>query len=126
MDETHFDRLARDLAGSLNRRRAPRGVAGIGVALLAISGTGNATFSKKKKKSKIQKIACRIYTETNYPECIEGSTALCQGKAMWENWDLADCLARYVPCCEFFKNCHGGGEQAAECQYQYVLSIRTA
>jgi len=96
------------------------------VALLAFHGTGEATSARKKKKSKIAKIACRLYTENNYPPCMEGSTALCQDKVMWENWDLADWVARYIPCCEFFKNCHGGGEQAAECRYQYVLSIRTA
>ncbi len=122
MDGIRIDHLARHLANATNRRRFHRELAAAGVALLSSLGAADASRARKKKKSEIKKIACREYTRNHYPACIAGATALCEEKAMWEGWDLADCLHRYVACCEFFKTCDGG-ERAAECQYQYVLSI---
>jgi hypothetical protein len=122
MDEIRFDRLAKNLRHATCRRGALRAMAAAGLALLATRSVIAATGAKKK--SRIKKIACRLYTKENYQPCIDGSTGLCEDKATWEYWDLADCLARYVPCCEHFKNCKTGGELAAECQEQYVISIR--
>ena len=114
-----FDRLARAMSATQDRRRALRLATGVALAGVVGSATVNRTGvtlvldaeakKKKKKKKKKKQPACGTLGPTRVNECVASVNSWCNTKYAA---DLSNCVASYNGCCDIAVTCDFAGAQA--------------